>query len=397
MLKTIEVLNRIKSVIGEENYKKGIQIHEPSFKNSNALNYLKDCIDTGWVSSSGKWVSEFESLIKNFTGAKYAIAVSNGTVALRLGLFLVGVRSNEEVLIPPLSFVATANSISHLGALPHFIDIEPDSLGMCPIALEKRLNEIAEIKGKGVFNKLSGNRIAAVMPVHAFGLPAKIIEIKKICSKWNLPIVEDAAEALGSGTNYSGKFTHCGCFGQIGILSFNGNKIITTGGGGVILTNNEELGKLAKHLSTTAKVDHPWNFFHDQIAWNDRLPNINAAIGCSQMEKLKDKLKLKRNLHLQYKNCFKDIEEVEIIDEDVNCKSNYWLVTMRLKGKNTLKFRDEILQDAHNLKIFLRPSWILLNHLPMYKESYMGDLTEALNQSKRLINLPSSPQLINKN
>ena len=252
-----------------------------------------DCIDSGWVSSSGKWVTQFEELIASYTGSKYVIVVSNGTNALRLS-YMVGVRANHEVLMPPLSFVATANAVRHLGASPHFIDVEPTSLGMCPMALEKRLNNIAVKKNNHVINKFTGKKISAVVPVHVFGLPAKIIEIKRVCSEWGLPLVEDAAEALGSSVLTNKCKIHCGCFGDFGTLSFNGNKIITTGGGGAILTNNYESFKLAKHISTTAKLDHPWEFFHDQIGWNDRLPNLNAALGVSQIEKLEEKLKLKQ-------------------------------------------------------------------------------------------------------
>ena len=394
MVSSNEIINRIKSSIYNSKKLEKIPLHEPYFKDSNAYRYLKECIDTGWVSSSGKWVTEFERLISDFTGSKYVIAVSNGTVALRLSLFLAGVRANDEVIIPPLTFVATANSISHLGAKPHFVDIEPETLGICPNALDQHLSEIAEMKGNEVFNKISRRKIAAVVPVHVFGLPAKIEEIKKVCLKYNLPLIEDAAEALGSRIKIENKFTHCGCVGDIGTLSFNGNKIITTGGGGALLTDNDTFGKLARHLSSTAKVQHPWDFYHDYIAWNDRLPNINAAIGCAEMEKLNSKLRAKRLLQSKFKKNFEDLENVEILSERNNCESNYWLITLRLSGENIELLRDEILNNAHQLKIFLRPSWILLNELPMYKNAFHGDITEAKNQSKRLINLPSSPHLL---
>tara|TARA_S200000501_G_C20847264_1_gene754144 strand:- start:405 stop:1595 length:1191 start_codon:yes stop_codon:yes gene_type:complete len=394
MVSSKEIIDRIKASISNSNKLEKIELHEPNFKGSNAYRYLKECIDTGWVSSSGKWVTEFENLISDFTGSKYAIAVSNGTVALRLSLFLAGVRANDEVIIPPLTFVATANSISHLGAMPHFVDIEKETLGMCPNALDQHLSEFAEIKGNEVFNKISRRKIAAVVPVHVFGLPAKIQEIKQVCSKWNLPLIEDASEALGSKIKTVNKFIHCGCFGDIGTLSFNGNKIITSGGGGALLTDNDNFAKLAKHLSSTAKVQHPWDFYHDHIAWNDRLPNVNAAIGCAEMEKINSKLRAKRILHSKFNKNFQDLKSVEIINERNNCESNYWLITLRLSGENVKMLRDDILNNAHKLKIFLRPSWILLNELPMYKSSFCGDITEAKNQSKRLINLPSSPHLL---
>ena len=388
-----EIIDIIKSTIHyQEN--DNVAIHEPFFVGTKAHEYIKDCLDTGWVSSSGKWVSKFEKLISEYTGCKYSIAVSNGTVALRLALFLVGVRANHEVLIPPLTFVATANAVSHLGASPHFIDIDSDSLGMSPTALEKRLNEVAILKNGKVFNKFTENQIAAVLPVHVFGLPAKIQEIKKICDKWKLPLIEDAAEALGSIIQTKKSSIHCGCVGDIGTLSFNGNKIITTGGGGALLTNNKKFASLAKHLSTTAKVNHPWNFYHDQIGWNDRLPNINAALGVSQIEILRQNLNKKRILHKKFFKAFQSFEDIEIIEEPKNTKSNYWLITMRIKGRNPELFKERILNDSHNSNIFLRPSWKLLNELPMYKKSSTGDLSEAKNQSKRLINLPSSPQLL---
>ena len=393
MILSSEIINRIKNTISLKD-EELIHIHEPYFKDSNAYKYVKECLDDGWVSSSGRWVSQFEKQIADFTGSKYAIAVSNGTVALRLALYLVGVRSNNEVIIPPLSFVATANAISHLGAKPHFVDIESESLGLCPIALEKRLNEVAELRNGSIFNKYSGNKILAVVPVHVFGLPAKIQELKKVCLKWNLPLVEDSAEALGSKINKKSETIHCGCFGEIGILSFNGNKIITTGGGGALLTDNERFAELAKHLSTTAKIDHPWDFYHDQIAWNDRLPNINAALGVSQIEKLHQKLEKKRILHNRFLKSFQDLDAIEIIEENKNCFSNYWLITMRLNVEKPELLKEEILRNAYASNIFLRPSWKLINELPMYKKASCGDLSEAQNQSKRLINLPSSPQLI---
>ncbi len=393
MSKSSLIIERIKSTISF-NKEDIVNIHEPYFQKSNAYKYVKECIDTGWVSSAGKWVSKFENKIADFTGAKYAIAVSNGTVALRLALHLIGVRAGDEVIMPPLTFVATANSVAHLGGSPHFVDIESDSLGLCPIALENRLNEVAIKKEGKIINRFSGKKISAVVPVHVFGMPANIEEIKKVCLRWNLPLIEDAAEALGSKVRISNKLIHCGCFGDIGTLSFNGNKIITTGGGGALLTDDDDLAKLAKHLSTTAKVNHPWDLFHDQIGWNDRLPNINAAIGCSQMEELNSKLKSKRLLHSKFKQYFKDIAGAEIISEPNNCESNYWLITLRLNGDEVEELREKIILKAHESKIFLRPSWTLLNQLPMYKNASSGNLKQAENQSKRLINLPSSPQLM---
>ena len=390
-----EIIKSIKKVIGPFQENENINLHEPDLINTNANSYLKNCVDTNWVSSAGEWVKEFEKYLSAYTGAKYVIAVSNGTVALRLALHGMGVKAEEEVLIPPLSFVATANAVSHLGATPHFIDIESETLGMCPQALERRLKEIAIKKGKFLFNKLTDKRISAVIPVHVYGLPAKIIEIKKICSEWGIPLVEDAAEALGSWiVDNDNSFKHCGCFGDVGTISFNGNKIITTGGGGALLTNNERIATHCRHISTTAKIKHPWDFYHDQIGWNDRMPNLNAALGVAQMEILETLVEKKRRLHKCYKKNFQDIEIAEIIGESKNSKSNYWLVTLRLKGKLDDNLKSNILQQAHDLKILLRPSWRLLSELPMYANSPFGDLSESFNQSKRLINLPSSPKLI---
>ncbi len=389
-----EIIDRIKLSLHRNDFGEEIYLHEPYFKGSKAYDYLKECIDTGWVSSSGLWVSKFEDQLKEFTGAKYVVAVSNGTVALRLALYLNGVKAEDEVITSPLSFVATANSIRHLGAFPNFVDIESKTLGMSPEALKLQLSQIAEKRGKNVFNKITGRKISAILPIHIFGLPCRINEIKEICEDWNIPLVEDSAEALGSTVKKENKNIHCGCFGEIGTLSFNGNKIITTGGGGALLTGNKDFAKLAKHLSTTAKVPHAWDFYHDQVGWNDRLPSINAAIGCSQLEDIQNKLKSKRILQSIFKKNFEDIKDVEILNETENTNSNYWLITLRLLSNNSEKLRNQILSEAHKLKIFLRPSWILLNKLPMYKKSYSGDLSQAIYQSTRLINLPSSPQLL---
>tara|TARA_Y200000002_G_scaffold382263_1_gene398740 strand:+ start:506 stop:1696 length:1191 start_codon:yes stop_codon:yes gene_type:complete len=392
----INIVELISSCLNNDLSNQPIYLHEPDFSESKAKEYVNQCIESGWVSSAGKWVEKFEKKLSELTGAKYAIAVSNGTVALRLALFLVGVRNNDEVLIPPLTFVATANAVSHLGAKPHFIDIESESLGMSPYSLRQRLDSIAYRKNGNVYNRETGNRIAAVVPVHIFGLPAKIKDLKNICQMWNLPLIEDAAEALGSQILENEKFKSCGCFGDIGILSFNGNKVITTGGGGAILTNNKVFAEKAKHLSTTAKINHPWEFFHDQVAWNDRLPNINAALGCSQLESLEAKLEKKRLLHSKYTEVFSRYQDFEILKENKGTKSNYWLVTLRLLSKEDDVLRDKIISQAHKSNLYLRPAWTPLNKLPMYKDHPSDNLVICENQFKRLINLPSSPQLISQ-
>ena len=388
------ILERIKLASGFSSKINKINLHEPYFANSNAKEYVCSCLDSGWVSTAGNWVKIFENNISEFTGAKYAIAVTNGTVALRLSLHCVGVRPKDEVLITPMTFVATANSVAHLGAFPHFIDIEAETLGMCPDALDKRLKEIALIKNGKIFNKNTGRRITAVIAVHVFGLISKIKKLRLVCKKWDLPLIEDAAEALGSYLFSEDKFIHAGCIGDIGTISFNGNKIITTGGGGILITNKKNLADQARHLSSTAKINHPYEFFHDQIGWNDRLPNLNAALGVSQMEILQDKLKKKRELHFKYKKLFDD-DKYEIISELQNTKSNYWLITLRLNVENPELIKEKLINNAHKENIFVRPSWKLLSELPMYLNCQKGNLNVAENQSKRLINLPSSPQLLN--
>ena len=393
---TDKIIERIQSVIGNISLEDKVNIHEPDFSDSNAKKYLDSCIETGWVSTAGEWVIKFEKFISELTGAKHAVAVVNGTVALRLSLFCLGVRENNEVLMPPLSFVATANAISHLGASPHFIDIEPETLGMCPLALEKRLKEIGIIKNGKVYNKKTGKIIKAVLPVHVFGLLAKIEDIKAVCDQWGLPIIEDAAEALGSFSKIKSNFIHAGCIGEVGAISFNGNKIITTGGGGVLITNNKKISDLARHISNTSKINHPFEFIHDQIGWNDRLPNLNAALGVSQLEILERKLIKKKELYLLYRNAFSDLDNFEIISESKNSQSNYWLITLRLCCNEFKEIRDKLLNKAHNHGIIIRPSWKLLSELPMYQRCERGILKESENQSNRLINLPSSPQLLKK-
>ena len=272
-------------MVGLSSISNPIPLHEPDFRNTQSWDYVKDCLDSGWVSSAGSWVSRFENDLCNITGSSHAVVVSNGTNALRVALHLVGVGAGDEVILPPLSFVATANAISHLGAVPHFVDVEQDSLGLCPVALAHRLDLITEQRSGFLFNK-TGRRIAAVLPVHVFGHPAQVDRLRDVAGAWGLPLVEDAAEALGSwrGNN------HCGLFGSVGTLSFNGNKIITTGGGGALLTHDTALAKRAKHLSTTAKKSHPWSFDHDAVGWNDRLPNLNAALGVAQLDVLPKRL-----------------------------------------------------------------------------------------------------------
>jgi dTDP-4-amino-4,6-dideoxygalactose transaminase len=300
----------------------------------------------------------------------------------------------DEVLMPPISFVATANAAAHLGAIPHFVDIESESLGLSPQALQIRLEELVERRGSTLINRQSGRRIAAILPVHVFGMPAEVEPILAIARAWHLPVIEDAAEALGS---WRGD-THCGLFGSAGTLSFNGNKLITTGGGGALLTHDEALARRARHLSTTAKLPHPWEFQHDAIGWNDRLPNLNAALGVAQLEVLASRLERKRLLQERYREVFRGLEGVELLEAPAGCRVNHWLATLRFTAGDAelaSSQRLALLERAHAEGLLLRPVWQPLSTLPMYREAPAGPLDRALDAAERLINLPSSPQLLN--
>lgn len=387
------VLEAIQLVVGFTSKELPIGLHEPDFRGTQAWAYVKDCLDTGWVSTAGSWVSRFEHQLCAITGASHAVAVTNGTDALRLALHLVGVGPGEEVLLPPLSFVATANAVSHLGAVPHFVDIEPGAFGMCPAALAARLEAVGERREGCVLNRETGRCIAAVLPVHVFGHPAEVDQLRSVAEAWGLPMVEDAAEALGSRRNR----THCGLFGAVGTLSFNGNKLITTGGGGALLTNNAALAQRARYLSTTAKQPHPWEFYHDAVGWNDRLPNLNAALGVAQLENLDRRLEAKRQLAQRYAEAFSGLECVELVAEPLGCRSNHWLVTLRITAEDSAiaeSHRLQLLESAHAAGLLLRPIWTPLHRLPMYRACPAGSLVVANNQTSRLLNLPSSPQII---
>lgn len=387
------VLKAISQVVGHSDREHVISLHEPDFSGTQAWAYVKDCLDTGWVSTAGTWVSRFEKELCDITGAEHAIAVCNGTVALRLALHLVGVCPGDEVLLPPLSFVATANAVAHLGAYPHFIDVESSELGLSPNALQAQLERVAKWRDGRLINCETGRRIAAVLPVHVFGHPAEISQLREVTDTWKLPLIEDAAEALGSWRDN----THCGLFGSIGTLSFNGNKLITTGGGGALLTNDAELAQRARHLSTTAKRPHPWAFEHDAVGWNDRLPNINAALGVAQLEDLDRRLEAKRQIYQRYVQAFAGLEGVELLEEPVGCRSNFWMVSLRFTTSDPLTAqaqRLKLLKAAHEIGILIRPIWTPLHKLPMYFDCPSGPLPIAENQASRVVNLPSSPQLM---
>ena len=387
------ILEAIQQVVGPSSSGQPVALHESDFRSTQAWAYVKDFLDTGWVSTAGRWVSRFEQELAYATGAAHAVAVTNGTVALRLALYLVGVGPGDEVLLPPLSFVATANAVAHLGAVPHFVDVEPTTLAMDPGALHERLELVAERRDGLLLNRQTGRRLATVLPVHVFGHPADGMALRQVADAWGLPLVEDAAEALGSWRSD----IHCGLFGAVGTLSFNGNKLITSGGGGALLTNDAELAQKARHLSTTAKLPHPWAFEHDAVGWNDRLPNLNAALGVAQLEDLPRRLGAKRQLAERYGAAVAGLEGLELVAEPPGCRSNHWLVTLRFLAEDPAKAEAErlqVLEAAHAEGLLLRPVWKLLHQLPMYAAAPRGALPVAEDQAQRLVNLPSSPQLL---
>lgn len=363
-----------------------IPLHAPVFS-GNEKAYLNECIDTTFVSSVGKFVDTFEQEMAKFTGSARAVSCVNGTNALHLALKLVGVEQETEVLTQPLTFIATANAISYCGARPVFIDVDIDTLGLSPVALKKWLEEntVLPKNGQCPINKSTGKHITACVPMHTFGHPCRIEEIVEICNTYNIPVVEDAAESLGS--YYKGK--HTGNFGKVGVLSFNGNKVLTTGGGGMLLFNDEQLAARAKHLTTQAKVPHPWEFNHDAVGFNYRMPNINAALGLAQLEQLPKFLESKRNIAEAYKLFFSEFKSVDInfVVEPTNSKSNYWLNSVLLGSKGE---RDEFLRYSNENGVMTRPVWTLMNKLPMFSDAQCGDLKNAEHIEDRLVNLPSS-------
>lgn len=391
-----------------------IPLHDPRFI-GNEKKYLNECIDSNFVSSVGKFVGRFEELCAEYTGAKYAIAAMNGTAALHIALQLAGVQRDDEVLTQALTFVATANAISYTGAHPVFLDVDKETLGLSADAVEAWLEENSEMreeqraesgerrwgeeakerKGEGAkgrrgemaaYNKKTGRRIAACIPMHTFGHPVKLKELKDLLDEWNIPLIEDAAESIGS--TYKNKQT--GTFGLLGILSFNGNKLITTGGGGIILTDDGELAKLAKHLTTTAKVPHKWEFVHDYVGYNYRMTNIQAALGCAQMEQLDYLLKLKRELAEQYEVFFANTE-FQFVTEPENCTSNYWLNAIITKDRQQ---RDELLEFTNSNGIMTRPIWELMNRLPMFSNCQTDNLENSIWLADRVLNIPSGAPIV---
>ena len=352
---------------------------------------VQDCIESTFVSSVGEYVDRFEKEIAEYTGAKRAISVVNGTAALHVALLLAGVKINEEVLVPGLTFVATANAISYCGAVPHFVDSEEDTLGVDPVKLDEYLYQISEVSGESCINKNTGRRISAIIPVHIFGHPCKIEDLLAVAKKFNLEVVEDAAESLGSF--YKGK--HTGTFGKFGTISFNGNKIITTGGGGIILTDDEDLADQAKHLTTTAKVSHKWEYVHDRVGYNYRMPNLNAALGCAQLYRFPELLQSKSDLFGKYQEQISPINGIRLLSEPPNCSSNYWLQTIILDVAN-LALRDEILAILNDAGLMSRPAWKGIHKLSPFQDCPRMDMSEADCIEKRIINLPSSSFLYDK-
>ncbi len=379
-----KIINGIRTVAGQNK----LPLHEPKFDEIENQN-LKKCIDSSYVSSVGEYVNIFEKQISDFTGAKYAIAVVNGTSALHLALKILGVDINHEIICPSLTFIGTVNAISYIGAKPHFVDCDEKTLGIDPLALSSWLDAIAIKKDGKTFNKKTGRIISAIIPMHTYGHPAKIDHILNISREYNLNVVEDAAESLGSFY----KKKHTGTFGKIGILSFNGNKIITTGGGGALLTDDEILAKKAKHLSTTAKITHKYRYIHNEIGFNYRLPNINAAIGCAQFKKIEYFLNSKRDLFYKYKEVMAHIEGVRLFQEPENSKSNYWLQTIILENGYENELED-ILEKTNKNNIMTRPTWDLIHQTKMYHQCPKSPLPVSESLAKRIINIPSSAFLI---
>ena len=380
-----DIVDFIKSLYPGQN---PVPLHAPVFL-GNEKKYLADCVDSTFVSYVGKYVTKFEEMTAQYTGAKYAIAMVNGTTALQIALQVAGVKPGDEVITQPLTFVATANAISHCGANPVFVDVDIDTMGLSPQNLKDFLLKNYAIKPNGTFNRLTGNRLAAIVPMHTFGFPCRIDDIVEIADSFNVPVVEDSAESLGS--YYKGR--HTGTFGIAGILSYNGNKTITTGGGGMIITDSEEFAKMAKHLSTTAKVSHSYDYVHDQVGYNYRMPNVNAAIGVAQMEKIEEYLLNKRGTSDIYREYFAS-KNIDFAFEMKETKANYWLNVIRLKDFNE---RNTFLDFANTNGVMTRPVWQLMNRLEMYKDCQASNLDNSEWLEERVVNIPSGVRIVCNN
>lgn len=379
MADLIKVVNFIHELYGTKDL---VPLSVPRFI-GNEKKYLEECIDTTFVSSVGKFVDRFEGEIAKYTGAKKAVVCVSGTNALHMSLLLCGVQCDDEVLTQALTFIATCNALSYIGAHPVFIDVDKSTMGLSPDAMKEWLVKNAEIKNDKCYNKNTGRRIKACIPMHTFGHPVRIEELAQLCDEYHLELVEDAAESIGS--KYRNR--HTGTFGKVSAISFNGNKTITTGGGGMMLFQDEELGKLAKHITTQAKVPHRWEFVHDQIGYNYRMPNINAALGCAQLEYLDEFIARKREVAKEYAVFFQKINDIDFFEEPENCFSNYWLNAVILKDKSA---QLEFLKYTNDNGIMTRPVWELMNRLPMYKNCENDGLKNTIWFADRVVNIPSS-------
>ena len=378
------IINTLESVLPSKEY---IPLHEPEFS-GREWEYVKDCLDSGWVSSVGAYVDRFEQMLCDYTGSPYAVAAVNGTAALHICLLLAGVKAGDEVLVPAVTFIATANVVTYCNSIPHFVDVEERTLGLDPHKLNDYLKEISELRGNVCYNRFTERPIRAVVPMHTFGHPVDLDPLQELCERYHLVMVEDAAESLGS--LYKGQ--HTGTRGLVSSLSFNGNKTITTGGGGAILTNSKSIAKLAKHLTTQAKTPHRWEFNHDLIGYNYRMPNINAALGCAQLEQLHGFIVKKRNLARRYQEAFQDIPGVRFFTEPDFARSNYWLNVLIL-DEEFARERDNLLESTNNAGIMTRPLWTLMHKLSMYHDCPRMDLSVAEDLESRVINIPSSAKL----
>ncbi|SHF90907.1 aminotransferase, LLPSF_NHT_00031 family [Salegentibacter echinorum] len=363
------------------NTKEFIPLHEPKF-GGNEKKYVLDTIASTFVSSVGAYVDKFEERMQRISQTKNAVAVVNGTAAIQVALRLVGVQKGDEVLTQALTFVATANAIAYNNAKPVFLDVDLDTMGLSPIAVQNFLEEYAELREEGCYNKKTGNKIAACLPMHTFGFPVHLHKLLKICNEWKIPVVEDAAESLGS--EYNGKPT--GGYGEVGAFSFNGNKIVTSGGGGALVTNNNALGKKAKFLTTTAKKPHTYEYVHEELGYNYRMPNLNAALACAQLENLNNFIENKRNLAEKYAHFFEK-QQLKFRTETPNTKANYWLMCVELKDRQQ---RDLFLEKTNAVNVMTRPIWQLMYKLPMYKECLRDKQVNAEFLEDRIVNIPSS-------
>ncbi|MCO5249198.1 MAG: LegC family aminotransferase [Chitinophagales bacterium] len=378
-MKTTDIIQFVRKTFQEP--EAFIPLHVPHFS-GNEKKYVIETIDSTFVSSVGAYVNRFEEMMQGITGAKHAIATVNGTTALHLSMIMAGVKRDELVITQALTFVATANAIAHAGAQPIFVDVDKDTMGMSPDALLDFIENNTVQRGKDVFSKKTNQRIAAILPMHTFGHPARIKKLVEIANRYNIPLVEDAAESIGS---YVGD-VHTGTFGLMGTFSFNGNKTVTCGGGGAIITNNDDVAKHAKYVSTTAKQPHPYLFFHDEIGYNYRMPNLNAALACAQLEQLDDFIVSKRKLAQKYIDFFEG-SDIVFKKEPEGTKSNYWLNAVQLKD---LDNRNTFLTELNEAGVMSRPIWTLMTKLPMYQNCEHGELSQSLWLEERIVNLPSS-------